>query len=172
MSPLSNWATLIINLKREFPRFKIIEKENSKFMNFLYVVFLMKYWNKDFMTKYTTTVYQTVYMPKNLIATNYAYQILRHEAIHMKDSKGWRALYFFPTYLFLLPIGLCMRAYWEYRAYVESMKVQFELTNTISSIFIDHIVSQFTTSSYLWMFPFPKTLKKLLNKEKQKIIGA
>jgi hypothetical protein len=99
-------------------------------------------------------------MPKYLINTDSGYIILRHEYVHIKDCVNFLYIPFIISYLFILPALITFRAYWEYRAYCETLRVTYEEYGKVTQSQINFIVKQFTGSSYLWMFPFEKFLQK------------
>lgn len=154
-------------LKQEFPKFKVVEKENSQLMKFFN--FFAKLWNPYFMRSYTTVLGYTVYMPASFINTVAGYDILRHEAVHMRQFKKWNILQTI-SYA-ILPIGPSFRAYWEYQGYVESMRVRHELGWGLSDTYIEDIVGQFTGPAYLFMWPFGGMLRKKFQAERSKILG-
>jgi hypothetical protein len=121
------------------------------------------------MESFTVVFGTTVYMPRWMIGTDNGADILRHEAVHMRDSKKYHAFYLL-SYI-MLPIGPSGRAFWEYRGYCESMKAYYERHKEIPDWLIEFYVSQFTTSSYLWMFPFPKVVRHWFWKYRQKLLS-
>ena len=153
---------LVFEISSKYKSFKLIKKEDSKFMKFLFKVLFMKYWNPTFMEDFTTTILARVYMPKILIGTKTGYKVLRHELIHIQDCYKTGILPFMLSYIFLLPVGFTFRAYWEYRAYCESIKVTYELNGMVSNEYVDGIVTNFTGSNYLWMCPFKNFIEKKL----------
>ena len=79
-----------------------------------------------------------VFMPEELIGTDEGYRVLRHELVHVRDAWRTGLLPFAFSYLFLLPAGLTLRAFWELRAYTETMRVEFEETGTIADSTLEH----------------------------------
>jgi hypothetical protein len=151
--------SLVEEIKGEFPKFKIIPKEESPFMKFLYVATLMFLWNKHFMENYITVIFGVVYMPKCYIGTATGGDVLRHERVHMRDAHRWPIL-FELSYIFLpLPLIFSARAFWEYRGYCESLLAERDRYGYVSNSSIDFYVSLFCSSDYLWMFPFKKYLR-------------
>jgi hypothetical protein len=151
----------VIALQAEFPKFKIVEKKTSKLMQFFN--FFAKLWTPTFLTNITTVIGTTVYMPKWLMSTDSGYVVLRHEAVHMRDTKKWSILmgitYFIP------PVGPSMKAIWEFRGYMETLRVWHELGWYTNGQEIDWLVSQFTGPAYLWMWPFKASLTKKFRAE-------
>ena len=81
------YLDIVADITKEFPKFEVLEKQNSRLMKFVYVVTLMRFWNPYFMTAYVTTMFGKVYMPRNLIGTLTAYEVLRHELVHLRDAR-------------------------------------------------------------------------------------
>jgi hypothetical protein len=154
-----------IALQAEFPKFKLVEKETSGLMKFLN--FFAKLWMPTFLTNVTTVMGNTVYMPKALIGTDSGYVILRHEAVHMRDFKKWWLLQ--PISYFILPAGPSFKAVWEFRAYKETLRVWHELGWRTDDAAIDWLVSQFTTRTYLWMWPFKASLTQRFKAERDRL---
>jgi hypothetical protein len=63
-----------------------------------------------------------------------------------------------------------MRSFWEWRGYVQSMLVEFELTARISQQTKQRIIDRFVGSDYGWMFPFRRWLERLVERVVQRII--
>jgi hypothetical protein len=163
---VSELPPLVGDIKAEFPSFELVPKDESKLMKFLAA--LLKPFVPDFMKNFATTIGCTVYYPRNWPLTT-MYEVLRHERVHMRDSKKWGSVYYLTYLLLPLPFVVSGRAYWEFRGYTETLKMDWEWSGkpldatgwpVLDEATLDWVVSQFTSSSYLWMFPFPKTLKK------------
>jgi hypothetical protein len=159
---------IVFELKVEFPKFKIVQKDKSWLMWFQYYAMLMFLWNKVYMTDFITVFGNTVYMPLSFIGTKDGADVLRHERVHMRDSRGWMKIPYCISYI-MLPIGPSGRAYWEFRAYVETMQACYDRYGFIPDDFIDFITDIFTGPKYLFMFPFPKTIRKWLLEARTKI---
>ena len=158
----------VTQLETEFPKFKLIEKENSKLMRVLN--FFIKLWNPDFMDHFTMVLGYRIYMPPAQRNTAVGYEILRHEAVHMRQFKKFWLL---QTISYgILPIGPSFRAYWEYQGYCESMKVRSELGWSVDDAYIDWLVSQFTGPAYLFMWPFKASLTKKFKAERTRLLGG
>lgn len=88
-------------IKEYFPAFNLKFKNESLLMRLLgYVLFF----NKNFMTNYTTTIGSTVYFPNsNLILEkpNYFIITLMHELVHIYDANKFSYLLF--SFLYLTP---------------------------------------------------------------------
>jgi hypothetical protein len=158
------------DLSKRFPKYKLVPKDTSLAMKILYYGSLMPLWNSAFMTRFTTVLGYTVYMPTFYIGSYEGYKILRHEAIHMEQYKRlgiWQTF----LYLFALPAVWTYRAKFEFEAYVESLRVEYETTGNISEYTIDWMVGIFASPNYLWMCPFKKKMKAKLLAAKAEIIA-
>ena len=121
------------------------------------------------MTSYTTVIITWVYMPRDLIEKPSSYRILRHERVHMRDCIQTGILPFVLSYLFIFPAVITMRSYWEMRAYKETMREEYERLGYVPDSLVQHIETQFVSSSYFWMCPFPAYVKKWVEKERNRI---
>lgn len=148
-----NFISIYKKAKRIFPNMSIKYKESSTFMKILsYLLFF----NKSFMTKYITTIGNTIYFPNKDYLNNNKIQssiILLHELMHIYDSMyygkyAFAFLYLFPQILFLLfipllfvswkialvslifllPLPAYFRMYFEKRAYMVSLYVAYKLS--------------------------------------------
>lgn len=165
-APVSNLTDLLADIKTEFPSFKLMRKEDSKFMKTLAV--LVKPFCPDFQQSFGTTIGKTVYYPSHWDDST-LYEVLRHERVHMRDSDKWGPLYYLTYVLLPLPFIISGRAYWEFRGYCETLKVLWEFhgkpvgTDGLPVLWrrdLDWVVEQFTGPSYLFMLPMPKLLRR------------
>lgn len=152
--------TYVEKIKKEFPKFEVVPKQDSKLMKFIYTFTLMRFWNPQFMGYFITTMFGKVYMPKQFIGAPIMVDVLRHELVHLRDMKKYPVLFELTYILFPLPIIFTLRAYWEYRGYCESILANNDRYGYISVNSIEFFVEQFTGPNYLWMCPFPKFVRK------------
>ena len=143
---------------------------------------LIKWFNPNFMTDYTTVIGYTVYFTDRAYVDKYqheALQILVHEAVHLLDTKHFTfpvfaSAYLFPQVLgglallfpisyyflffliFLLPLPAPFRAHFEARAYATDLILKRKNIN--------HITTFFTSWDYYKMYPFEGQVKRLLRK--------
>jgi len=175
---------LVKYIENNIPNFQIVSKKESTLIKML--SFLL-FFNKQFMTRYVTTIYPRVYVPSIPwhISSNSEIEILAHEYVHLADRKRlglffnfiylspqilsvlslgafWN-LWFLLFLLFLLPIPSPGRAWAEFRGYRMSMAVMYWTTG--QKININFLLDQFTKSGYYWMWPFRKQLKLKFEKE-------
>jgi hypothetical protein len=163
---------MVADLRREFRTFRLVPKERSRLMKVMYHALGMRLWCPDFLESYTTVIISVVYMPSHLIGTDAGYRVLRHERVHMRDC--WRSgvLPFVCSYLFLLPTVFTLRAVWEMRGYAETMRIERELTGHIADETLQRIETQFTSSAYLWMCPFPAVVRWWIRRVRDRVLTA
>lgn len=136
----------------------LIPKEDSKLMNF---ISKLMFWNPAFKTM-TMVIGHKVYMPKSIIGTKLEKDILSHEAMHIKDFERFGVL--IPLSYYILPAIVSGRAFWEWRAFKQDLLRWKKEKGTITKEDEDWVVRQFTGIDYFFMFPFPKFLRKKINK--------
>lgn len=167
----ARFEALCRELAAEFRGFRLVPKDESALMRALYRLTGMRLWNPRFLESYTTVLVYRVYMPRDLIGTEEGYRTLRHERVHMRDARRTAVMLFVFSYLFLLPAVLTMRSYWEFRGYVETMRVELEDTGAISDGTIEHIARRFTGSDYLFMCPFPGFIRRRLRRVRARLLA-
>jgi len=181
---------LIEIIKKDFPDFEVIDKKQSTLMSVLSKVL---FFNKKFMTHYTTTVGNKIYVPdlSFLDDEDNAFIVLAHEYVHMCDNKRlgplFKLLYLSPQIfaplslfafwnitwlwclLFLLPLPSPGRTWFEYRGYSMSMACYYFLYGVKPEVkwYLDY----FSTSLYYWMCPFRDYLAGELDKSLDDIVN-
>ena len=154
-------------LRREFPRLRLVDKRGDALSlvvdRALRLVTLGG--QSAYLTRYVTTMGQTIYLPEGWAARDDAerYCVLRHEAVHLRQSRrygrlGMALLYLVP----LAPLGLAWgRARLEWEAYAETLRATAEVRGLAAldaPALRAHIVAQFTGPAYGWMWPFPRVV--------------
>ena len=181
---------LIELIQKEFPDFKVVCKNQSKFMLFLSKVL---FFNKKFMSHYVTTIGNTIFVPDPSFFDDddSAFSVIAHEYVHMCDHKKYGLLfnfgYLFPQILsllsllsfydkkwlfcllFLLPLPSIGRTYFEYRGYSMSMACYYWIYKEKPPI--PHYVDYFTTSLYYWMYPHKGYIEKKLEQSLDDIVN-
>lgn len=162
---------LASELRAELRRFDIRYKDESRLQRA--IGRLVRPFNGAYMTAYTTVMFGTVYFPSRAWAAYQGpacvYEILRHEAVHLRDARRFPVL-FELSYLFALPAGLTMRAFWEWRAYAETLRVHAEQHGEIPDHLLEFIAERFTGRDYLFMWPFPKMVRRKLRALREEIL--
>jgi len=163
-----NYTDVLEELRNEFPDFAMRSKAQSWFMRTIGKLLWLLSWgrNNAFMTEYVTTIGYTVYVPDGwgLKDPNDKYTLLRHERIHMRQYRAYGRFCFSFLYLFFpLPFFLAYyRAKFEKAAYRESMRSDAQLYGVQlikRSDYKAFVVKQFTSSMYLWMWPFKSSIE-------------
>ena len=188
---MRKWDLLLAHIYKNIPGFQILEKENSRLMRLLSFLF---FFNKKFMSNYTTTIYPKVYFPKSILGSGDPIQkitIMAHEYVHMSDRKRlgilFNILYLSPQIfaplallaiwfsnlwllclLFLLPIPSIGRAYFEYKAYKMSIFIYYYFIGRIPDL--EFFVNEFTTSNYYWMMPLKGVMRNNFNEFAKRLI--
>lgn len=156
-------AVLLDEIEREFPRFRLIRKPESRLQRAIHRALMVVTAGqmRDYLDGYHTTMGQRVYVTGDWDQRprDERWMILRHERIHMRQFRRYTFLGMALLYLLVpLPLGLAwFRARFEMEAYAESIRAAAELHGTAhvaAGPFKDRIVSQFTGPSYGWMWPF------------------
>lgn len=114
----ARFENAIALVKEHIPALEILYKDTSWLMKVL--GFLSRPFNKEFMTRYTTTFRHRVYYPSpKYISDSYerALEILMHEFVHLWDRKqmgdvAYALGYMFPQWLALIPLVLTAMLPW------------------------------------------------------------
>lgn len=160
---------LVQEMKREFPRFRIVSKSDSRLSKAIDVCLrLITAGSQNrYMTHYHTVLGDTLYVPLSWqdAAEVDKLIVLRHERVHLRQRRryglvGMALLYLLP----ILPLGLAFgRARIEWEAYSETLRATAELKGMQAArdpALREHIVRQFTSGAYGWMWPFPKAVER------------
>jgi len=159
----------VAEVKREFPRFRIVRKRDSLLSRVIDVVLrvLTLGAQREFMTRYHTVLWDTLYVPDQWETTPDISRLitLRHERVHLRQRRRYGDVLM--TFLYLVPffpLGLAYgRARIEWEAYVETIRATAHhrgLAAALAPDLREHIVRQFTSGAYGWMWPFPKVIHR------------
>jgi len=155
-----DFKALCADISQEFPRFELVRKRGSWAMRLFGLVL-----GERFLTTYVSTIGSRVYVPDEFDGWTEASRcvVLRHERVHMRQSRRLTFLLFTLLYALVpLPLGLAYcRARFEMEAYAESLQAFKDYDMDYSS---DHrrewFLRQFTTGMYVWMWPFKGVLNR------------
>lgn len=165
-------AALEAHLRAELPRFALCYKDESRLQRL--IAWLVWPFNRTYATRYTTVMFGKVYFPSRAWCDGCdafaLYSLLRHEAVHLRDMKRFPVI-FHLSYLALLPTGLTARAFWEWRAYQETLRVHAEVYGEIPDWLLRFIEQRFTGPDYLFMWPFPKHIRQRLEAARTRILA-
>lgn len=168
----------LTELVAEFPGLTVVPKKDSFLQRWTDVFLRIATFGKmtTYMTQYTTVLGRTIYVPSSWAtrADDEKYITLRHEAVHLRQSKRYTMLGMAFMYaLPIFPVGLAYgRARIEWEAYAETLRAVaevFGIDAARSPQQRKHIVHQFTSASYGWMWPFPKTIERWIDEELARI---
>ena len=159
----------IAEIRAEFPDFRIVAKRDhalSKVIDLLLRVLTLGA-QHQYLTHYHTVLGNTLYVPDRWESTSDVDRVitLRHERVHLRQRRRYGDLLMAFLYVFpFLPLGLAYgRARIEWEAYSESIRATAELQGydaAASPSLRAHIVRQFVSGAYGWMWPFPRIVEK------------
>lgn len=138
---------------------------------------LVRPFNRTYLTEYTTVMFGRVYLPDrgclppHGMSRESLYALLCHEAVHLRDARRY-PLFFHLSYLLLPPVGPGFRAFWEWRGYRETLRVEYALWGEITDAHLDSIADRFAGSDYLFMWPFRHAVRARLERLRTEIAGG
>jgi hypothetical protein len=122
---------------------------------------------REYLDGYQTTIGRTLYVTADWDQRDPSerYCTLRHEAVHLRQFRRWTLPGMAIFYLLLpLPVGLAyFRARFEMAAYAESIRAVAEVYGPDyprQAWYRDHVIEQFTSPAYGWMWPFRRALER------------
>jgi hypothetical protein len=106
-----------------------------------------------------------------------AWEVLRHELVHVAQFERWGAVLMTLLYGFLpLPAGLAwFRARFEWEAYRETLRCIAEASGLEAArdpALHRQIIRRFTGPDYGWMWPFPRQVQRWIDEELAEIEAA
>ncbi len=159
-------------LQAEFPGLRMIEKEHDRLSKAIALLLRLGTLNgqKTYLSQYTTVLGKTIYVPtqwKERSAED-RYITLRHEAVHLRQVKRMGIMRMSLYYgIWFFPIGLAYgRARIEWEAYAETLAAYVDVYGmkyARSPEVRAHIVKQFTSAAYGWMWPFPRQVNRWMD---------
>lgn len=161
--------SFIAEIRREFPRFRIVVKRTSALSRVIDVLLKVLTFGaqREFLTRYHTVIGNTLYVPDRWESTPDVARLitLRHERVHLRQRRRYGDIVM--TFLYLVPffpLGLAYgRARIEWEAYVETMRATRELRGPDelrSPELRAYVIAQFTSGAYGWMWPFERSLHR------------
>ena len=125
-----------------------------------------------YLTHYVTTLGQRIYIHTGFWerGDEACYIVMRHEAVHLRQFARWTFLGMAFLYLFpWFPLGLAYgRARLEWAAYAETFRATAEVHGADAArdpALRAHVVRQFTSGAYGWMWPFPRSIGRWVDAE-------
>jgi hypothetical protein len=159
---------LIEEIRREFPRFRLVPKAERRLQRAIHVALVIVTLGaqREYLTRYHTVLGDTLYLPTKWATTpdEARFITLRHERVHLRQKRRYGFVIFAWLYLLpILPIGLALgRARLEWEAYAETLRATAEVKGLRAArdpALQDYLVAQFTSGAYGWMWPFPRVIR-------------
>lgn len=162
----------LADLQLEFPGVRVISKRGDRLSwlidRLLRVVTLGG--QSAYLTRYTTVIGRRIYVPLDWDARDprERYVTLRHEAVHLRQVRRYGLvlmsfLYGVPFF----PLGLAYgRARIEWEAYAETFRAVAEVFGAERARAPElraHVLRQFTSAAYGWMWPFPGQVSRWID---------
>jgi hypothetical protein len=173
-APIERADAYFAQLRAEFPALRLVHKEHDPFSRLVDRLLKLVTFGaqREYLTRYTTVLGSTIYVPTSWGERGDAdrYITLRHEAVHLRQALRMGRVVMALVYaLPIFPIGLAYgRARIEWEAYADTLRAIAEvhgLAYARSPAVADHIVKQFTSAAYLWMWPFPGQVRAWIARE-------
>ena len=167
--PSPRTDALVEEIRREFPRFRIVRKDDSPFQRALDRLLRVLTFGaqRSYLTGYQTTIGQTVYVTPDWdeLPDESRYVTLRHEREHLRQFRRYTLPGMAILYLLLpLPLGLAwFRARFEMAGYAETIRAAIEVYGpgyVLRPVFREHVISQFVSGAYGWMWPFRRAVER------------
>ena len=176
----TDYENVIKEVQAEFPAFSVVSKQKSNFMKAINVALKIITFGKmkTFMTTFTTTIGPTMYVPETWLTRFPSDRIItvRHERVHLRQSKKYGNILFSLMYMFLpLPIFFAyFRMKFEQEAYEETLRAYYAcygMPALLSFHLRSNILEHFTSAEYFWMWPWKKSLNRWYDKAVVNIIA-
>lgn len=177
---LGDVEAMVAELKREFPRFVIIDKHDDGLSRWIdRALRVVTLGGQDrYLSHYHTVIGDRLYVPESWPRSSAVDKIitLRHERVHLRQ----RRRYTLPglAFIYLLwpvPVGLAYgRARLEWEAYRETLVATYELRGGAALLdpgLRERIVRQFTGPAYGWMWPFRKQVERWYDDFVDELLG-
>lgn len=167
-------AALEAALAAEIPGFRVIYKDESRLHQT--IAALVRPLNDRYLQDYTTVLFGTVAFPsrawRRAVGELAIYEVLRHEAVHLRDARRFPVLFELSWLLLPLPTVLTARAFWEWRGYAESMRARVEVGLPVDDAWIEFVVARFVGPDYGFMWPFPGSIRRRLRRLRAELGAA
>jgi hypothetical protein len=165
----ADYEALLAEITREFPRFQVVRKDESPFQKLIDRLLRVVTFGvmREYLTSYQTTIGWTVYVTPDWMERSPADRIvtLRHERVHLWQFRRYTRPGMSFLYLMVpLPVGLAyFRMRFEREAYEESIRSAaryFGREHVEDPGYRAHVIEQFVSGSYGWMWPFRKAMER------------
>ncbi|MFN0248572.1 MAG: hypothetical protein ACKV2T_16895 [Kofleriaceae bacterium] len=166
---MNRYDRLVEKLRTELPGFRVIRKDRSRLHRVIHYALIGVTFGRmrTYLDSYQTTIGKTVYVTSDWddLDPDCRYVTMCHEAVHLRQFQKFTLPGMALLYVLLpLPMGLAwFRAHFEKEAYAESIRAAAEVwgpDHPRGGSYREHIVGQFTGSSYGWMWPFRTQIER------------
>lgn len=175
---MSAYSDLLADMRKEFSNFEVVPKSESRLMKVIDVFLkVITFWQmKTFMTSFTTTLGNTVYVSPNWKDRSESSRIitLRHERVHMRQARRYTRFLFSVLYALVLPAVWTFRAKFELEAYEETMRAAAEIygPEALNDKLKESLVGHFTSAEYFWMKPFKGSVEEWYDETRKKVLAG
>ena len=187
-----------IKLCEEEFKVRLVEKKTSTFMKMIAVIlFFNKSFMTNYITTIGRTIYWPDLEERRKSSPESFFRTFFHETQHGHDAAVFN-LFFFVSYLspqvfvllmlltflafvngwwflalfafpLILPIPSYFRAHWEFRGSSCNIAYLIWKEGGVSDGYKDHLVKRFKGPDYYFMWPFPKSVRRKLDKIEERI---
>lgn len=159
-------------MQAEFPGLRVVSKRGDRLSividRLLRIVTLGG--QSRYLDRYTTVLGRTIYVPTDWEerSVEERYVTMRHERVHLRQAKRYGIVWMGFLYAVpFFPLGLAYgRARIEWEAYAETFRAAAEVwgpERARSEEMREHVVRQFTSAAYGWMWPFPGQVNRWID---------
>jgi hypothetical protein len=173
-------AAMLAEIRAEFPGFRIVYKRDDRLSRLIDLALKLVTLGaqSQYMTHYHTVLADGLYVPSHWDDTSPIRKmvLLRHERVHLRQRRRHGDVVMVLLYLFpIFPLGAAYgRARIEWEAYEETIRATAELLGREAAESPDlrrHIVRQFTSGAYGWMWPFPSAVNNWYDRALRAILA-
>lgn len=172
MAAARTYGALLAELQAEFPGLRVVSKDGHALSRVIDVLLrvLTLGGQRAYLTQYTTVIGNTIYVPIGWDARSDGerYVTMRHEAVHLRQMRRYGLLWMSFLYAVpFFPLGLAWgRARIEWEAYAETFRAAADVWGPARARAPElraHVVRQFTSAAYGWMWPFPAQVNRWID---------
>lgn len=157
------------DLEREVPGFRIVRKDRAPSQRLIHaaLVVITCGAQRHYLDGYQTTIGRTLFVTPDwdTRSADHRNVTLRHEAVHLRQFRRYGLVGMAFLYLLVpLPLGLAwFRAHFEKEGYAETIRATAEVHGLAAAHAPElraHVIAQFTSGAYGWMWPFRAGLER------------
>lgn len=177
----ARYEALLDEIRAEFPRFRLVRKDRSRFQRLLHggLLAVTAGRMRAYLDGYQTTIGQTIYVTADWDErdADERYMVLCHERVHLRQFRRYTLVGMAILYLMVpLPLGCAyFRARLEMEAYQETIRTAVMIhgpAHVRERAFRDRIVTQFVGPSYGWMWPFRRRVEAWYERTLAAVAGS